>query len=350
MCFLSYVKSIEIFFFWKFNKYVKSEPWKTRKNRSPGANSNKQLSFEISANRHGLVPNSQYFLNLKNVLLQFLLYPLLPPLRSDVLLCSCTSLSLLPAVSVSLRTCLRALLSTAVRLGTMSSGLLSSSVLPLLYPLLLSLWRMRLLIEYWSGVERTKSPIPPKIGKSHFALSCSFIVATVNSVKASKSQHNKNLRKKNLQQIHTQIKITNVRVLANSKYCAVTISPNRHYIERELLTFNLAWHDNESSSCFWVKTAEMVLSKPIYTALGFYFEQLFNNPIRTKSVTCCVIATAGNYASQCIAGNKVLNHQSLLAYGIFGYRSLQTIDNLLKISLPIDYSLGAASPTTFTHG
>jgi hypothetical protein len=55
-----------------------------------------------------------------------------------------------------------------------------------------------------------------------------------------KSQHNKNLRKKNLQQIHTQIKITNVRVLANSKYCAVTISPNRHYIERELLTFNLA--------------------------------------------------------------------------------------------------------------
>jgi hypothetical protein len=102
-------------------------------------NSNKQLSFEISANRHGLVPNSQYFLNLKNVLLQFLLYPLLPPLRSDVLLCSCTSLSLLPAVSVSLRTCLRALLSTAVRLGTMSSSLLSSSVLPLLYPLLLSL-------------------------------------------------------------------------------------------------------------------------------------------------------------------------------------------------------------------
>jgi hypothetical protein len=99
-----------------------------------------------------------------------------------------------------------------------------------------------------------------------------------------------------------------------------------------------------------VKTAEMVLSKPIYNALGFYFEQLFNNPIRTKSVTCCVIATAGNYASQCIAGNKVLNHQSLLAYGIFGYRSLQTIDNLLKISLPIDYSLGAASPTTFTHG
>ncbi|EFA09673.1 peroxisomal membrane protein 2 [Tribolium castaneum] len=62
----------------------------------------------------------------------------------------------------------------------------------------------------------------------------------------------------------------------------------------------------------------MVLSKPLFNALGFYFEQLFNHPIRTKAITCCVIATAGNYASQCISGNKVLNQHSLLAYGIFG--------------------------------
>ncbi|RZC37701.1 peroxisomal membrane protein PMP22 [Asbolus verrucosus] len=62
----------------------------------------------------------------------------------------------------------------------------------------------------------------------------------------------------------------------------------------------------------------MVLSKPLFNALGFYFDHLFNHPVRTKAITSCVIATAGNYASQCISGSKAINHQSLLAYGIFG--------------------------------
>ncbi|XP_017769257.1 PREDICTED: peroxisomal membrane protein 2 [Nicrophorus vespilloides] len=62
----------------------------------------------------------------------------------------------------------------------------------------------------------------------------------------------------------------------------------------------------------------MVLSKPLYDFLGFYFSNLFNNPIKTKAISCCVIASAGNLASQYLAGNKILNQRSLLAYALFG--------------------------------
>ncbi|KAJ8932763.1 hypothetical protein NQ314_014465 [Rhamnusium bicolor] len=62
----------------------------------------------------------------------------------------------------------------------------------------------------------------------------------------------------------------------------------------------------------------MVFSKPLIEALGFYFGQLYEHPLRTKAVSCCIIATAGNYTSQKLAGNKLLNYHSLLAYGIFG--------------------------------
>lgn len=62
----------------------------------------------------------------------------------------------------------------------------------------------------------------------------------------------------------------------------------------------------------------MALSKPIYNALGFYFEQLFNNPIRTKAVTSAIIASGGNLAAQRIAGVKYLDTNSFLAYGIYG--------------------------------
>lgn len=62
----------------------------------------------------------------------------------------------------------------------------------------------------------------------------------------------------------------------------------------------------------------MALSKPIYNLLGTYFEQLFNHPIRTKSITSCVLATSANYASQKIAGNEEIDQDSLLAYGLFG--------------------------------
>lgn len=62
----------------------------------------------------------------------------------------------------------------------------------------------------------------------------------------------------------------------------------------------------------------MALSKPLYTLLGAYLEQLFTHPIRTKSVTSAVLATSANYASQRIAGNKTISEKALLAYGSFG--------------------------------
>ncbi|CAO1349823.1 unnamed protein product [Diamesa serratosioi] len=61
----------------------------------------------------------------------------------------------------------------------------------------------------------------------------------------------------------------------------------------------------------------MSLSKPFYSFLGFYFEQLFNNPIRTKSITSCVIATAGSLASQKLTGQE-LKKETIFAYSCFG--------------------------------
>ncbi|CAH1181007.1 unnamed protein product [Phyllotreta striolata] len=62
----------------------------------------------------------------------------------------------------------------------------------------------------------------------------------------------------------------------------------------------------------------MSLSKPVINVLSFYFGQLFEHPLRTKAVTCCVIATAGNYVSQKVGGEKVLNVPNLLAYSLYG--------------------------------
>lgn len=81
----------------------------------------------------------------------------------------------------------------------------------------------------------------------------------------------------------------------------------------------------------------MALSKPIYSFLGFYFEQLFNNPIRTKSITrwetgggqsfwcnlqcfsfhSSVIASAGALTSQTLSGQPI-NPNTVFAYGAFG--------------------------------
>ncbi|KDR20079.1 Peroxisomal membrane protein 2 [Zootermopsis nevadensis] len=62
----------------------------------------------------------------------------------------------------------------------------------------------------------------------------------------------------------------------------------------------------------------MSLSKPVFNFLGFYFEQLHTNPVKTKSITSCVIATLGNLTSQYLSGVKVINQDSLIAYGMFG--------------------------------
>ncbi|XP_053674814.1 PXMP2/4 family protein 3 [Anopheles nili] len=62
----------------------------------------------------------------------------------------------------------------------------------------------------------------------------------------------------------------------------------------------------------------MSLSKPIYTLLGSYLEQLFEHPLRTKALTSCVIASSANLVSQKLAGVKELNKDSVMAYGLFG--------------------------------
>ncbi|CAG9771579.1 unnamed protein product [Ceutorhynchus assimilis] len=62
----------------------------------------------------------------------------------------------------------------------------------------------------------------------------------------------------------------------------------------------------------------MSLSKPIISALSFYFSQLYEHPLRTKAVSCCVVALAGNFASQTIAGSKVIDLQTLGVYGVYG--------------------------------
>ncbi|ENN75473.1 peroxisomal membrane protein 2-like [Dendroctonus ponderosae] len=62
----------------------------------------------------------------------------------------------------------------------------------------------------------------------------------------------------------------------------------------------------------------MSLSKPIISVLSFYFGQLYEHPLRTKAVSCCMVALAGNYASQKISGTKILNIHTLAAYGTFG--------------------------------
>lgn len=62
----------------------------------------------------------------------------------------------------------------------------------------------------------------------------------------------------------------------------------------------------------------MILSKPLYNFLGFYFEQLYYHPIKTKAISCCIVAAAGNLASQYIGGCKVISQDSLVAYTLFG--------------------------------
>lgn len=61
----------------------------------------------------------------------------------------------------------------------------------------------------------------------------------------------------------------------------------------------------------------MSLSKPIYSFLGFYFEQLWSNPIRTKMITSSIIASGGAFTSQQIAGSNI-NFNTIFAYGAFG--------------------------------
>ncbi|KAL3268189.1 hypothetical protein HHI36_007315 [Cryptolaemus montrouzieri] len=77
----------------------------------------------------------------------------------------------------------------------------------------------------------------------------------------------------------------------------------------------------------------MILSKPLMKFLGIYFNQLYSNPIRTNAVSGAVIAAGGNYASQFLAGKKVINHQTILAYGAFGLLFGGSIPHMFYIGL-----------------
>ncbi|KAK5644606.1 hypothetical protein RI129_005906 [Pyrocoelia pectoralis] len=88
----------------------------------------------------------------------------------------------------------------------------------------------------------------------------------------------------------------------------------------------------------------MILSKPIYDFLGFYFEQLYYHPVKTKAISCCAVAAAGNLASQYISGNKAFSQDSFLAYTVYGLLFGGTIPHyfygFLENTIPERASLG----------
>ncbi|XP_045474356.1 peroxisomal membrane protein PMP22 [Harmonia axyridis] len=77
----------------------------------------------------------------------------------------------------------------------------------------------------------------------------------------------------------------------------------------------------------------MVLSKPLMKVLEIYFGELYSNPIRTNAITGALIAAGGNYASQFLAGKKVINNQTILAYGAFGLLFGGTIPHFFYLGL-----------------
>ncbi|XP_054258488.1 peroxisomal membrane protein 2-like [Macrosteles quadrilineatus] len=65
----------------------------------------------------------------------------------------------------------------------------------------------------------------------------------------------------------------------------------------------------------------MSLSKPYklaFTLFGAYYEGLYYNPIKTKSLTSSTIAMLANLTAQYMGGAKRLDQDSLIAFGLFG--------------------------------
>ncbi|XP_014474062.1 PREDICTED: peroxisomal membrane protein 2 [Dinoponera quadriceps] len=65
----------------------------------------------------------------------------------------------------------------------------------------------------------------------------------------------------------------------------------------------------------------MALSKPtdfIYRFVGAYLERLYSNPLRTKAVTSCILASLANVLSQKLSGAKQINKDNVIAFALFG--------------------------------
>ncbi|XP_077288954.1 peroxisomal membrane protein 2 [Arctopsyche grandis] len=62
----------------------------------------------------------------------------------------------------------------------------------------------------------------------------------------------------------------------------------------------------------------MSLSKPLLNVLGSYLQNLYLHPIRTKSLTSCVIAASANLSSQLVSGERRINIDSIIAFAAFG--------------------------------
>ncbi|XP_046965313.1 peroxisomal membrane protein 2 [Vanessa cardui] len=61
----------------------------------------------------------------------------------------------------------------------------------------------------------------------------------------------------------------------------------------------------------------MSLSKPIMNLVASYLQNLYIHPIKTKSITSCVVGSAGSIASQIISGQS-LRLDPVLAFGLYG--------------------------------
>lgn len=62
----------------------------------------------------------------------------------------------------------------------------------------------------------------------------------------------------------------------------------------------------------------MALSKPIMNLLSSYLQNLYLHPLRTKSVTSCVVGCTGSIASQIVSGQSV-RLDPVLAFGLYGF-------------------------------
>ncbi|XP_015174759.1 PREDICTED: peroxisomal membrane protein 2 isoform X2 [Polistes dominula] len=66
---------------------------------------------------------------------------------------------------------------------------------------------------------------------------------------------------------------------------------------------------------------EMAFSKPteiIFNLTSVYFRYLYTNPIKTKAIASCIINALGNLIQQKLSGNKFVDEDKLIAFGLFG--------------------------------